>query len=78
MPVPLSVVHRRIEADDDAAAAVGGDAHEALGRKAELLHQRGVEPDGKPRAVAEFIRKMIDGRMHMRNAAMRVTAVRMS
>src|SRR5262245_55204450 len=71
-------IHRRGEGNDDAAAAVGGDAHKGFGREAKLLHQRRVEPHRQPRAVAEFIRQMIDSRMHMGKAPMAMAAVRMA
>ena len=74
-PVPASLVERRIEPRQDAAPALGRDPHDRVGRDAELLHQRGVEPDRQPRAVAEFVGEMIDAGVDVRAPAMCVAVV---
>ena len=69
---------RWVEPRQNAAPALGRDAHRSAGGKPELLHQRGIEPDRKPRRVGKLVGKMIDAGMHVSHApveAMRVMMV---
>src|SRR5262249_26306581 len=72
------ILERRIEPRQDAAAALGRDPHDRVGGDAELSHQRAVEPDRKPRAVAKLVGEMIDAGMDVRAPAvgMRVMMMR--
>src|SRR5262245_22422252 len=68
-------VERRIEPRQDTAAALGRDPHDRVRLDAELFHQRAVEPDCKPRAVAKLVGEMIHTGVDMRASAMRVAVV---
>ena len=68
-------IERRIEPRQDAAAAVGRDAHDGVGGDAERLHQRAVEADRQPRALAGLAREMIDAGVDMDATAVAVRAV---
>ena len=58
-------VQRRIEPHQDAAAAVGRDPHDGVGGDAQRLHQRAVEADREPRALAGVAGEMIDAGVDM-------------
>src|SRR3954468_484435 len=60
-----------IEPRQNAAPAFGRDSHDRVGLDAELLHQRTVEPDRQPRAVAELVGEMIDAGVPVGAAAVR-------
>ena len=51
---------RFVEPRQDAAPALGRDAHDGADGGAELLHQRGVEADREPRRVGEFVCEVVD------------------
>ena len=68
-------VERRLEPRQDAAAALGGDAHDGANLGCELLHQRGVELDRQPCAVAVFVGEMIDAGVDVVAPAVRVGTV---
>ena len=68
-------VQRRIEPHQDAAAAVGRQAHDRVGGDAQRLHQRAVEADREPRALAGVAREMIDAGVDMDARAVAVGAV---
>jgi hypothetical protein len=69
-------IHRRIEPHQDAAAAVGREAHDGVGGGAQRLHQRAVEADREPRALAGVAGEMIDAGVDMDATAVGAVLVR--
>ncbi len=68
-------LERRIEPRQHAAPAVGRDPHNGVDCDAERLHQRAVEANGEPDALAEIVGEMVDGGVNMDAPAVGMGAV---